>query len=132
MAPSNCLKLAPEWIFKNSGIKDAQEVVSFHMSDRPNKRPAEDEEQRDSAWLRWAKLFSIILVPAIVLGVLFALRDYVRQYAATLQFDRAVARGWVQLDTWHWFRRRFVLGACAGAASGLLYIIQRNLRNRVP
>jgi hypothetical protein len=94
--------------------------------------PPEDEEQRDSAWLRRVKLFSIILVPAIVLGVVFALGDYVRQYTATLQFDRAVARGFVQLDTWDWFRRRFVQGVCAGAAFGLLYVIQRNLRNRVP
>jgi hypothetical protein len=67
-----------------------------------------------------------------VLGVVFALWHYVRQYTATLQFDRAVARGFVQLDTWDWFRRRFLLGVCAGAAFGLLYVIQRNLRNRVP
>lgn len=95
-------------------------------------RPAEDEEQRHSAWLRRLKLLSIILVPAIVLGVVFALGDYIRQYTATLEFDRAVARGWVQLDTWDWFRRRFVQGVCAGAAFGLIYVIQRNLRNRVP
>jgi hypothetical protein len=82
--------------------------------------------------MRRPKLFSIILVAAIVLGVIFALGDYVRQYTATLQFDRAVARGFVQLDTWDWFRRRFVQGVCAGAAFGLLYVIQRNLRNRVP
>jgi uncharacterized BrkB/YihY/UPF0761 family membrane protein len=94
-------------------------------------RPA-DEEQRESAWLRRLKVFSIILVPAIVVGVVFALGDYVRQYTATMEFDRAVARGWVQLDTWDWFRRRFLLGVCAGAAFGLLYVIQRNLRNRVP
>jgi hypothetical protein len=124
-------------ILKNSGIKDAQKLVPFHMSDlkRPDAfgtRPAEDEEQRDSAWLHWVKLFSIILVPAIVLGLVFAFRDYVRQYTATTQFDRAVAQGWVKLDTWDWFQRRFVLGACAGAAFGLLYKIQRNLRNRVP
>ena|SRR5262252_5417195 len=94
--------------------------------------PPEDEEQRDSAWLRWVKLFSIILVPALVLGLVFALRDYVRQYTAYSEAGRAVARGWVQLDTWDWMRRRFVLGACAAAAFALLYVIQRNLRNRVP
>ena len=122
---------------KITGIKYAEELVPFDMSDLEHPdafgtRPAEDEEQRDSAGLRWVKLFSIILVPAIVLGVVFALANYVRQYTATLEFDRAAARGCVQLDTWDWFRRRFVLGACAGAAFGLLYVIQRNLRNRVP
>jgi hypothetical protein len=100
--------------------------------DRPDTRPAEDEEQTDSAWLRWVKPFLIILVPAIVLGLVFAFGDYVRQYTATMQFDRAVARGWVELDTWHYMWRRFVLGACAGAAFGLLYKIQWNLRNRCP
>ena len=95
-------------------------------------RPPEDEVQRDSAWLRWVKPFSIILIPAIVLGVIFALAIYVRQYTAYSEFGRAVARGWVKLDTWDWFRRRFVLGACAGAAFALLYVIQRHLRNRVP
>ena len=100
--------------------------------DASGTRPAEDEEQGDSAWLRWVKLFSIILVPAIALGVVFALGDYVRQYTATFQFDRALARGWVKLDTWDWMRRRFVLGACAGAAFGLLYKLQWHLRNRVP
>ena len=94
--------------------------------------PPEDEEQRDSAWLRWVKLVSIIFVPALVLGLVFAFGDYVRQYTATLQFDRAVAQGWVKLYTCDWLRRRFVLGACAGAAFGLLYKIQWNLRNRVP
>jgi hypothetical protein len=138
-------------MLKNSGIKDAQNLVSSDMSDldRPGKslfdevadeaapaafrtRPAADEEQRDSAWPPWVKFFSIILVPAIVLGLVFALRDYVRQYTATMEFDREVARGFVKLDTWDWLRRRFVLGACGGAAFGLLYAIQRNLRNRVP
>ena len=132
-----------------SGINDAEKRVSFDMSDldRPDKsmfdeatdeaaqptfgtRPAEDH--RDSAWLRWVKPFSIILVPAIVLGLAFALRDYVRQYTATTEFGRAAARGWVKLDTWDWFWRRFVEGACAGAAFGLLYKIQWNLRNRCP
>jgi uncharacterized BrkB/YihY/UPF0761 family membrane protein len=95
-------------------------------------RPAEDEEQRDSAWLRRLKLFSIILVPAIVLGIVFALGDYVRQYTATTQFKRAVARGFVQLDTWNWMRTRFLLGSCAGAAFGLLYLIRRSARKLVP
>jgi hypothetical protein len=95
-------------------------------------RPAEDEEQRDSDWLRWVKPLSIILVSAIVLGLVFALRDYVRQYAAYSQLGRAAARGWVQLDTREWFWRRFVHGACAGAAFSLLYMIQRHLMNRVP
>ena len=134
-------------ILKNSGIKDAQKLVSFDMSDldRPDKglfdevadeaaqaafgtRPAEDEEQRDSAWLRWAKVVSIIFVPAIVLGVVFALGDYVRQYTATTQFGRAVARGFVQLDTWNYMRTRFVLGACVGAAFGLAYHVLRRIR----
>lgn len=114
---------------------DMSNSVFDKVADEPveavsGTRPA--EEQRDSAWLRWLRLFCIILVPAIVLGVVFALGDYVRQYTATMEFDRAVARGWVQLDTWDWFRRRFVQGVCAGAAFGLLYVIQRNLRNRVP
>ena len=89
-------------------------------------RTAEDEDQWDSAWLRWLKLFSIILVPAVALGVALALGDYVRQYTATTQFNRAVARGFVQLDTREWFRIRFLLGACVGAAFGLLrYLIRR-------
>jgi hypothetical protein len=134
---------------QNSGINDALKLVSFDMRDRdrPDKsmfdevadeaaqatfgaRPA--EEQRDSAWLRWVKPFSIILVPALVLGLVFALRDYVRQYTATTEFGRAVARGWVKLDTWDWMWRRFVEGACAGAAFGLLYKIQWYFRNRCP
>jgi len=132
-------------ILKTSGIKDALKHVSFDMSkslfdkvaDEPAQaasgtRTAEDEDQRDSAWLRWLKLFSIILVPAIVLGVVFALGDYVRQYTATTQFRRALARGFVQLDTREWFRIRFVLGACVGAAFGLLYLIRRSARQRVP
>jgi hypothetical protein len=138
-------------ILKSSGIKDAQKLVSFDMSDldRPDKsrfnevadeaaqaasgtRPVKDEEQRDSAWLRWVKLFSIIFVPAIVLGVLFALADYVCQYTATTQFGRAVARGFVETDTWNWMRTRFVVGACLGAASGLLYVIRCSARMMVP
>lgn len=149
--PGSKVKLLPGDILKNSGIKDAQKLVSFDMSDldRPDKslfdevadeaaqvafgtRPAEDEEQRDSAWLRWVKLFSIIFVPAIVLGLVFALGDYVRQYTATTQFGRAVARGFVELDTWDWMRRRFLQGACAGAALGLLYVIRCSARKLVP
>ena len=95
-------------------------------------RPPEYEEQGDSAWLRRVKPFLIILVPAIVFGLVFVFRDYARQYIATMEFDRAAARGWVKLDTWDWMRRRFVLGFCAGAAFGLLYKIQWHFRNRVP
>jgi hypothetical protein len=120
-----------------SGIKDAQKLVLFDMSDleRPDTfgtRPPKGEEQRDSAWPRWVKLLSIIVVSAIVLGLVFALRDYVRQYTACSEARRAMARGWVKLDTWDWMRRRFVLGACAGAAFSLLYLIQRHLMDRVP
>ena len=95
-------------------------------------RPPEDEEQPDPAWLPWVKFASIILVPALVLGLIFASGDYVRQYTAYSQFRRAMARGWVELDTWDYMWRRFVLGACAGAAFALLYVIRRNLMNRVP
>ena len=128
-------------------MTDAQKLVSFDMSDldRPDKslfdkvadepaqaafgtRPAQDEEQKDSAWQRWVKLFSIILVPAIVLGVVFALGDYIRQNTGTSEFRRAVARGFVQLDTWEWMRSRFVQGACAGAAFGLVHHILRRIR----
>src|SRR6516162_7098004 len=71
-------------ILRNSGIKDAQKLVSFDMRDldRPDKslfdeaangapqaafgtRPAGDKEHRDSVWLRWVKPFLIILVPPI-------------------------------------------------------------------
>jgi hypothetical protein len=120
-----------------SDLDRPDKSVFDEMADDPAQaasgtRPAEDEEQGDSAWLRWVKPALIILVPALVLGLIFAFRDYVRQYTATFEFDRAVARGWVQLDTWDWMRRRFVLGACAGAAFGLIYKIQWNLRNRAP
>ena len=116
---------------KISGIKDAQKLLSFDMSDleRPDKSLF---DQWRPACLHWVKLFSIILVLAVVLGLVLALGDYVRQYTAYSQFGRAVARGIVKLDTWDWFRRRFVHGACVGAAFGLLYMIQRNLRNRAP
>jgi len=93
-------------------------------------RPDQDGP-RDPAWLRWAKFFSIIVVGAVVVGVLFALADYIMQCSSDW-YQRSRAEKNIQLTTWEDMRARFFIGSFLGGGFGVAYVIRCLLKNLDP
>jgi hypothetical protein len=83
---------------------------------------ADSDSPRDSWWLRWLKFLSVIIVPAIILGLGFLFEDYIEQYRADSSFDRHVAQRNVEQDTIGAMKFRFWVGACVGGGLGAIYV----------
>lgn len=87
---------------------------------------------RDACWLRWLKYVSLVLVPAVVLGVGFLFADYIRQHQAKTYYERSEAREAVEGDSVASMRFRFVAGACLGGGLGLIYVVRCIVRRQEP
>jgi len=98
-----------------------------------DSNPATDADApRDSWWLRWLKFLSLIILPAIVLGLGFLFEDYVEQYRADTSYRRSVATQRVERDTTAGMKFRFGIGACVGGGLGVLYVARCLIRKTDP
>jgi hypothetical protein len=93
---------------------------------------ADSDSPRDAWWLRWLKFVSVILAPAVILGVGFVVEDYIEQYRADGSVDRYVAHGNVVHDTIGAMKFRFWLGACVGGGLGAIYVGRCIIRKTDP
>jgi hypothetical protein len=95
--------------------------------------PSKDADApRDSWWLRWLKFLSLIILPAIVLGLGFLFENYVEQYGADTSYDRSVATRRVERDTTDGMKFRFGIGACVGGGLGAIYVVRCLIRRIDP
>ena len=59
----------------------AKEALSYTPESNPG-------EPRDAPWLRWLKSASLVLLPALVVGLGFLLKDYVMHHSGETYYDR--------------------------------------------
>ena len=95
-------------------------------------RSADAGSPRDPSWLRWLKYLSIIVVPAMILGVGFLFVDYIEQYNADSGYKRARAEQRVQHDTTSSMKFRFWMGAGVGGGLGMIYVVRCIVRKVDP
>jgi hypothetical protein len=95
--------------------------------------PADDADSpRDSWWLRWLKFVSVIVVPAVVLGLGFLFADYIEQNRADTSLDRSAARSNVAHDSIVAMKFRFWMGAGIGGGVGAIYVARCIIRRTDP
>jgi hypothetical protein len=95
--------------------------------------PADDPDSpRDSWWLRWLKFLSMIVVPAVILGLGFLFADYIEQYRADSSRDRSDARRNVAHDSISAMKFRFWMGAAIGGGLGAIYVARCIIRGTDP
>jgi len=96
-------------------------------------------EPRDPSWLRWAKLVSIVVVLALMLGGLFGISVHVVAWHTVLSSHhtfptdrekRLMAPS--DKDTSHAFKKRFVVGSTIGGVCGLIYVIRCLVKDEDP
>lgn len=92
----------------------------------------DSDAPRDSAWLRWCKFASIIIVPAAILGLGYSFEDYIEQYRADRSYNRIVASQNVEHDTTRAMKLRFWIGACVGGGLGAIYVARCIVRKTDP
>jgi hypothetical protein len=90
------------------------------------------DEPRDAPWLRWLKFTSLIMLPAVVVGLGFLFEDYVTQYSSETYYQRRRAEKRVEHDSLRSIKWRFVLGACMGGSLGLIYVVRCIVRKVDP
>ena len=93
---------------------------------------ADLDSPRDAWWWRWIKFASVIIVPAIILGVGFLFEDYFEQERAQSSYNRTVARRNVEQDTVRAMKFRFWVGACLGGGLGAIYVARCIVRKTDP
>ena len=93
---------------------------------------ANSDSPRDTWWLRWIKFASVIIVPALILGVGFLFEDYFEQDHAQSSYNRNVARRHVEHDTVMAMTFRFWIGACVGGGLGAIYVARCIVRKTDP
>ena|ERR1041384_1694786 len=87
---------------------------------------------RDVWWWRRLKFASVILLPALILGLGFLFEDYIEEYRADSSYDRDAARREVQHDTVGSMKFRFWVGASVGGGLGTIYVVRCILRRVDP
>jgi len=98
-----------------------------------DSNPAVDADSpRDAWWLRWLKFVSLIVLPAVVLGLGFLFEDYFEQDHADTSYHRDVAKRNVENDTVGSMKFRFWTGAGVGGGLGLIYVVRCIVRKADP
>jgi hypothetical protein len=87
--------------------------------------PVDPDGRRDPGWLRWVKFGSIILFPAIVLGLGFLFGPYFTKYNTRTHYEES-------RDTVRGMRFRFFVGASVGGGIGLIYVVRCLVRRTDP
>ena len=108
------------------GLSDfAKDALSYTPESNP-------DEPRDALWLRWLKFTSLIILPAIVVGVGFVFEDYVRRSSGETYSQRQRAENRVEHDSVRSMKWRFVVGSCIGGSLGLIYVVRCIVRKVDP
>ena len=95
--------------------------------------PAGDSDSpRDAWWLRWLKFVSVIVIPAVILGLGFLFENYIEQYRAETFESRYIARRSVENESIGTMKYRFWTGACIGGGLGLIYVARCVIRKTDP
>jgi hypothetical protein len=92
----------------------------------------DSDTPRDVWWLRWLKLFSIVAVPAIVLGFGFLFEDYVSDHRTENIYEQAVPANIREQEVVSRMKFRFWLGASVGGGLGLIYVARCIVRKADP
>jgi hypothetical protein len=109
------------------------EILSTIEEAALDSEPAADPESpRDAWWLRWLKFVSLIVLPAVVLGLGFLFADYIGQENADTSYHRDVAKRNVEQDTVGSMKFRFWTGAGVGGGLGLIYVVRCIVRKGDP
>jgi hypothetical protein len=87
----------------------------------------ENEGQRDSVAMRWAKFTSVIFMFSLLFAAGFALEDY---YLKFVGIDRQ--SDIVEVDTYSKLKFRFYLGGAIGAGLGIAYVVRCLVRDQDP
>ena len=92
---------------------------------------SQPEEPRDPAWLRWLKFASIIVIPAVFLGLAFCGVAYFKEYNRA-RYHMAEAAQQTEDQVTGRLRTTFFLGAVIGGGLGLGYVIRCIIRKVDP
>jgi hypothetical protein len=95
----------------------AKDALSF----KPGSDP---DEPRDATWLRWLKFASLVIVPAVVVGLGFLFEDYATQHSGETYYQRQRAERRVERDSVRSMKLRFLIGSCVGGSLGLIYVVR--------
>lgn len=105
------------------GDDDGEDLAKIVEDELLRDPDADDPDKpRDPIWLRLAKFAAIVVASAVVIGVIFALGDYLVQHTGHTFRDRELARNVVDHDSEQYFYGRFLIGACVGAGCSLIYV----------
>lgn len=107
-------------------------VVSAIKDAAFDSAPSDSDSPRDAWWLRWLKFLSVIIAPAVIIGVGFVVEDYIEQYRADSSISSYVAQSNVENDTVESMKFRFWLGAGIGGCLGMIYCVKCIIRKSDP
>jgi hypothetical protein len=110
-------------------VDGAVDFVEDTLTFMPKPEPG---EPRDPAWLRWVKFVSLIIVPAVLLGLVLLFADYMTQYSGDTYYERHRAERRVEHDSVQGMKWRFVIGSCIGGGFGLVYVVRCIVRKVDP
>ncbi|HSU53594.1 MAG TPA: hypothetical protein VLT36_06015 [Candidatus Dormibacteraeota bacterium] len=109
------------------------EGLSEFAKDALSYKPESDpDEPRDALWLRWLKFSSVIILPALVVGLGFVFEDYVMHSNSTTAYQRSRAEKRVQRDSVGAMKIRFLVGSGIGGSLGLIYVVRCIVRKVDP
>jgi hypothetical protein len=114
----------------NNPVSEILSVVAEEMLD--STLVSDPDAVRDAWWLRWLKFASIIVVPAVILGMGFLFENYIEQSNADTSYRRHVAERQVEHDTINGMKFRFWAGASVGGGLGLIYVVRCIVRRADP
>jgi len=95
--------------------------------------PADSDSPRDVWWLRWLKFLSIIVFPAIVLGLGFLFEYGTELKNREMDSSKRITPGSPSDQDVHGAMKfRFWLGASVGGSLGLIYVAKCVIRKTDP
>jgi hypothetical protein len=93
---------------------------------------ADADSPRDAWWLRWLKFVTVIVIPALILGLGFVFEDYIEQGLGESSSVRSRAQYNVEHDSIEAMKGRFWLGVCLGGGLGAIYVGRCIIRKTDP
>jgi hypothetical protein len=89
--------------------EELSDFANDALSYTPESNPG---EPRDKPWLRWLKFASVVILPAVVVGLGFLFEDYVMRAAGKTYYQRQRAENRVEHDSMRSMKLRFLVGSC--------------------
>jgi hypothetical protein len=91
----------------------------------------EADAEPDPSWLRWLKFTSIVIIPAVFVGVIFMGGDFIqaRHEATTNPMHQ---HRYTEEQAGKILKRHFFIGAGVGGSLGLIYVVRCIIRKTDP